>query len=73
MTLSDHLKQDIDIRQAELDRDKQKYQKLIDRSGGRDALLSSSFDHVQKSHNSEHIALQNSECDFLKQPQEPQL
>ena len=53
------LQQDIAIRQAELDRDNQKYEQLIARCGGRDALLGASFDDVQKEDNSEHIALQN--------------
>ncbi len=73
MKPTNELLQDLNIRQLELNRDRTKLDNLVNRFGGRDVLLSVSFDCVQKLHSSEHIAPRSLECDFLGQPQEPQL
>lgn len=60
------LQVDIAVRQAELDRDKYNMEALINRYGGREHLLSSFVDGIQKEQIVEHIVPQNLEHDSLK-------
>ena len=62
----------LQVRQLELEYEKQKTEDLINRFGARGSLLSSAFGGVQKQQAFRHIAAQSQECDFLELPQELQ-